>query len=391
MWFNCPRSLIMPNNIDADFEQKLIDAIYRGACDPVALQRVIDLLGQYFGSSGVFLGEIDSVVPDAQFTVGAGTIDDAFMSEYAEFAPLDPAPQRFASLATGRASTTDRMFSGDFLRTSVFLNEFFRPHGIESTLASPLLSDGGRFAIVGIHQGRDQERFDDDDIVALERLTPHLSRALQIRRLFLQNALRGRSLEALLNRQSAGLIGLAEGSALFVNDAARAIANAADGVGIDRDGRLMVADRSATIRLKALEAEVRRGGPGGVVRIRRPSGKSGYFVLIAPLPASEDILLNPRRGGVLIAIHDPSRRATAAVHHIGQLLHVPRGAAKVVEAILNGVDLKEYAEREGISSHTVKFHLKTAFDRTGTRSQTDLARKALLALADLGPFLEDAD
>jgi hypothetical protein len=34
----------------------------------------------------------------------------------------------------------------------------------------------------------------------------------------------------------------------------------------------------------------------------------------------------------------------------------------------------------------VRFHLKTAFARTETRSQADLVRNALSALRDLGPY-----
>lgn len=45
----------MPDSVD--LEQRIVDAIYRGACDPVELQRTIELIGRYFGSSGVFLGE----------------------------------------------------------------------------------------------------------------------------------------------------------------------------------------------------------------------------------------------------------------------------------------------------------------------------------------------
>jgi DNA-binding NarL/FixJ family response regulator len=77
------------------------------------------------------------------------------------------------------------------------------------------------------------------------------------------------------------------------------------------------------------------------------------------------------------------RRAVSSLQSIAQLLHLPLGAAKVVAALLDGIELKEYAEREGISPNTVKFHLKTAFERTGSRSQTDLVRRALRMLADL--------
>ena len=75
---------------------------------------------------------------------------------------------------------------------------------------------------------------------------------------------------------------------------------------------------------------------------------------------------------------------------IAELMRVPLGSAKVVRAILEGVELKEYADRAGISINTVRFHLKSAFDLTGARSQVELVRTVLSALNDLGPYFPDA-
>jgi hypothetical protein len=375
----------------AEFELKIIDAVYRGAYDPAALHQAVILIGEYFGTSNAVLGEVDATAPEAQVSLGAGTVDENFMRDYAPFAEFDPAPAKFAALPTGTASTTDRLFSAEFLNTNVFLNEFLRPRGIEGTLGAPLLSSGGRFALVGLFQSSQSHPFGDVEIARLERLTPHLTRALQIRRLFLQTEARIEALEAIVNRNVTGMIGQARGGrALFVNDAARAMAAACDGFSLNREGRLMTPDRSAAKRLAALESDVRRGGAGGLVRIQRPSGRSAYVVLVSPLPSGGQILTSAR-GGVLFAMHDPSRGALSTVSRIAQMLHVPLGAAKVLEAMLEGTDLKDYAERESISINTVKFHLKTAFDRTGSRTQADLVRRALLAVNDLAPYFRIDD
>mgnify|MGYP001437008386 CR=1 FL=1 len=377
----------MPDS--AELEQKIIDAIYRGACDPTELERAIELIRQYFDGAGVSLGEFDQVNPEAQFTVGIGITDAAFLRSYARYADLDPAPMKFAALQTGTATTTDRMFAPEFRRTSVFLNEFFRPYGIEGTLGAPLLSAAGRFAVIGIHQGTGQESFDDDHVIRLERLTPHLARALQIRRVFLQSQMRHELLESIVNRNTAGVIAISGKGPSLVNAAARAIAGARDGISLDRKGRLLPTDHAAAKRLAALQSDVLRGGAGGLIHIKRPSGRPAYMVLVSSLPPTEDILLQTRRG-VLIVIHDPSRRVGATVQRLAHLLHVPLGAAKAVEALLAGIELKDYAEREGISMNTVKFHLKTAFERTGTRSQADLVRRALLAINDIGAHFADS-
>ncbi len=373
---------------NAELELRIIDAIYRGACEPEALNRAIELIAQYFDSAGATLGEMNHAAPEAQFIVEARNVDHALLPDYEPYAQLDPAPSAFAALTTGTVATTDQMFTAEFLRNNIFLHEFLLPHGVDGTLGGTLLSSGGRFAMVGIHHGTKREPFADDDMARLKRLTPHLTRALQIRRLFLQSELRGQTLEAIINRNQTGMIGISgDGPALFVNEAARLMTGARDGISLDRAGQLIAMDRTAAKHLAALETEVARGGAGGVVRIQRPSGRPPYVVLVSPLPSDQNMA--PRARGVLFAIHDPSRRIASAVHRIAHLLRLPLGAAKIVDAILQGIELKDYAEREEISMNTVKFHLKTAFDRTGSHSQADLMRRALMALNDLGPYFFD--
>jgi PAS domain-containing protein len=375
----------MPNG--AELEAKIIDAIYRGCCEPGEFERAVELIRQRFDTAGAILFEIVPGAPEPQFTIGAGAIDAAFLEGYARCTEPDPAPARFAAMPTGTVSTTNRVFSAEFLRTNVFLNEFLRPYGMGETLGAPLSLNSGRFSLVGILRAVGRKQFEDDDIAALQRITPHLTRALQIRRLLSQNEWRGHVLETIVNRNSSGMIAInGDGLPVLVNDAARTIAAAGDGIGLDRQGRLLTKDGAAARRLVVLQSNVQQGGAGGLVRIHRPSGRAPYLVLVSPLPARDDRLINGGTG-VLFVIHDPSRRVVSLVKLIADVLHVPLGAAKVIGAILDGVELKDYAEREGISANTVKFHLKTAFGRTETRSQTDLVRRTLLALNELGPHL----
>ena len=63
-------------------------------------------------------------------------------------------------------------------------------------------------------------------------------------------------------------------------------------------------------------------------------------------------------------------------------LNLPKGAAKVIVALAGDEDLKSFAEREGVTIHTARFHLHTALARTGTRSQAELVRIAVRLLRD---------
>ena len=252
----------------SDGEAKIIDAIYRGACDSAELARALELIAEYFDSPGVVLGELDQAQPQSQFAVGVRTLNQEYFVDYGKYADFDPAPRAVAAMAVGTAEITSRIFSEHVRRTNVFLNEFFLPRGVDGTLASPLVSSGGRFALIGVFQSIHRRRYDDDDVARLERLTPHLIRALQIRRLFLQSEARGKVLELIVHRNETAMVALrGDGPALFVNDAARALAAVGDGLALDRRGRLVVADRAAAMRLTTLHADVLRGGAGGIMRI----------------------------------------------------------------------------------------------------------------------------
>ncbi len=374
---------------DADLELKIVEAIYRGACDQGELVRAMELIARSFDSPGAFLGELDQAAPEAQFTIGVRNVDTAFFAQYASYAQVDPGPRAFVALTTSTASTTDMMFSPEMRRGNVFLNEFFRPNGIDGTLGGPVLSSAGRFALVGINHGANQTSFDANDVARLQRLMPHLKQALQMRRLFLQSELRSQALSSVVERNRTGLVGLsAKGEVLFVNDAARAVATAQDGLALDRHGRLLVNDKSAAKRMASLEADVVRGGAGGLARIPRRSGRPAFLVVVSPLRAGSSPLLGVQ-SNILIAIHDPEQRTAATVDLVRDLLQLSTGAAKVVKALLDGIDLKDYADEANISINTVKFHLKAAFAKTGARSQADLVRKALLALKDLEPHFPD--
>jgi hypothetical protein len=85
----------------------------------------------------------------------------------------------------GMASPTYRLLPEETRRPGVFFAEFFRPLGLEECLGGTLASSKGRFAMVGVHRAPDRKPFDDGDIARLEALMPHLGRALNLRRTFL--------------------------------------------------------------------------------------------------------------------------------------------------------------------------------------------------------------
>lgn len=267
-----------------DREAQLLDALYLGARNRSGFEDSLDLLGDIFDVASVTLLDFDAVRPEITFQASVGIFTGELLDRYQrEFAGHDPAPLAFSRRTAGSATSTYRLLPEESKRPGIFFNDFFRPAGLEECLGGTLATANGRFALVGLQRTPDRKIFDDADIARLEQLMPHIGRALQLRRGFLElDGLTG-ALSEICDRLAAGVSALDErGIGLFTNSAATTIAAAKDGLSLDRRGRPVATNRDANIRLAELENDVRSGGAGGKVRVPRTGGKPPYTVLVAP-------------------------------------------------------------------------------------------------------------
>ena len=164
------------------------------------------------------------------------------------------------------------------------------------------------------------------------------------------------------------------GEAVHINRVAHAIAARHDGLWLSRDGRLNASNAAVQNAIAREVANVMAGGAGGIVHVPR-----------APLPASaaQACLDGRAAGGALTLIHDPDATIASDAETIAATFRLPPATARVVEALMRGEDAKAYAERTDVSYETVRYHLKSAFARTGARSQARLFQLVTRALAEL--------
>jgi PAS domain-containing protein len=368
-------------------EERFLDALYRGVTDGEELDRAVKLLQDIFGCRGAVLVSADAQNPTVSFNSTSGWLKENLHVYLEKYAHLDPAPPVISRLPAGTASSTNRMFTAEQLRTGRFYNEFFVPAGVVETLAGNLYSDQGYLSMIGLMRGEERKPFDDDDIAHLERLMQHITRAVQLRRAFFKVDAKSLGLQSTVDRLRAGIVLLDDkGAALFVNAAMQAIAQRGDGFALDRSGRPLPANIEARWRFDALLADITGGGTGGILTVQRMSGARDYVVLVAPAPPpsaqSKWERNEPGRGGAIVLVHNPEAQPAVMADVLEQGLHLPKGAARLVAALAADDDLKSYAEREGVTIHTARFHLRTALARTGARTQAELVRVAVRLLRD---------
>jgi hypothetical protein len=372
--------------IVSDAEGRFLDALYRGVTDAEQFERALELIQSMFGCRGAVFVSAEAQDPSANFIATSGWLKENLQRYLEKYAQIDPVPALMMSLPAGTATCTNRLFSPEQLKADRFYNEFFVPSGVVESLVGHLHSDQANFSLVAIMRGEDRKPFDDDDIAHLERLMPHITRALQLRRAFFRVDTKNLGLQATVDRLRAGIVLLdRDSAALFVNTAMRAVAQRGDGFVFDRSGCPLPAGNEARRRFDALLKEV-AGGGGGILTVQRASGARDYVVLIAPSPppTAQSVWEKEREGpgGAIVLVHDPEAQPSGMADILEQGLRLPKGAARLAAALAADDDLKSFAAREGITIHTARFHLRTALARTGARTQAELVRLAVRLIRD---------
>jgi len=367
---------------------ELVGLIYDTVAAPERWQAVLDQIAGRLGAQATALVVLDRREARAQVAAATGVFDAAAMASYrTEFARLDPAPAAFAQQQVGVAASTDRMFSAEFLEHDVFLNEFLRPLGLEECLGASLLKDEERTAQIGILRGRDRRAFGERELAAMDRLLPHIQRALQLHRKFAALDGVSNTLAAMVDDLPSGLIVLdAGGQVIHLNRGADAITARRDGIAIDRDGCIALASSDAAKQLAGLLHDVLQGGAsGGVLRVPRKHGRGAYTMLVSPQPGRLGLLEGQEGGrGAMVVIHDPDRVPQVPARLLGAVYGLTRREEELATALVGGVGVAEFAAQAGISLNTVRFHLKAIYAKTGTRGQSDLVRAVMTTIATLG-------
>lgn len=368
-----------------DDETDLLDIIYRGVTDGSALGEALDALRARYDCDGGAFVLLDLKSPASDIVLVNGTWSADVAERYREVAAFDPAPQAFALLPKGTASTTDRLFAQEFKESSFFWNEFYRPSGFTETLGAALFAEDNRFAVLGLHRSEGRAAFDADEVADLERILPHLIRTFQLRRSFIRLEARSLGFEDIVDQLETGVVLLdASGKISFANLAARAVFCRNDGIGLDRAGRLMIGPADARSRMADLIASIGHCGAGGTMSVRRADAAQGYALLVAPAPAAgDDWFAAPfGTGRAIVLIHDPDRRPRDAAAILQSALGLTPSAARLVAALAADDDLKSFAEANGVTIHTARFHLRAALARTQTGTQAELVRLAVRLLRD---------
>jgi DNA-binding CsgD family transcriptional regulator len=357
--------------VSPDVLADLYDAAIDEACWPQLSGVLSKATG--FEAAGVWLVE-DGRPTDISVTL---PIQESAAPYVAHFHKFDPWLRGIQAAPEGRALIGCEYVDEPTLLKSEFYNDFARHYGLRRPISARLMLAPNKFAIVALERPATGTLIESDEKPRMERLLPHVKRALQLRARNRQIASRNDMRAAALDALAFGAVVCnGAGRVAFCNAAAEELARAGAGIVLGRKNRLGALVPAEGQALALLIHDAASGGAGGALRLTGRDGSTAILVLVTPLPGN----LRGELGGghALVALrptHD-SPAFTSAL--LGALFGLSPVQAAIALAVFDGGSPEEIAAKRGIAVSTLRSHLAEIFARTGTESQRDLIR--LLAM-----------
>jgi len=282
--------------------------------------------------------------------------------------------------------SSGRSFRGKpFYRTSVY-RCLLKPSDLSYIAGAAALNTPEVHASLWMARSDRSPDFSIHDMHAFAGLLPHVTRAMTVHHRIHQAEFRTEMAVGAFDRVAAGMVLLdVKGTAVMVNREAGRIAATEDGFVLLADG-LAADTTNDTKKLRDLIRRIGSKSPAneragvGAIRLSRPSGLPDYHVVALPLPRR----CQPSGGSGAVAvlfITDPEKAQSPVDHLFGELYDLTEAEVRLVAQLLEGGGLTAAAETLGLSRNTVHSQLASIFQKTDTKSQSELLTLLLTCVA----------
>jgi DNA-binding CsgD family transcriptional regulator len=359
----------------------LLDLIYDAATEPElwvpALVKIADMTKGV--GSHIFGADSRPGTDNKERTVTfsfLGRIDEDVFQIFSDRHVISDLSAVMDNSPPGKFVRSDEIIPLSALKKTALFDEVWNPLDISHTAMVSLAAKKDFRVGLVISRSERAGPFEADAIRLFAQLHPHIRRSLGLGfRLEGYKALQEAQF-GVLDRLSTGMILLDRRlRVLYANSAARLLASTDDVLVLQNSG-VVLSPVAANRQLAALIRQAQLGAPLGTMSA--PCADGRLLALIVTAVRAKDYArfsdANLPDATVLLFIVDPANRNGVPAEWITEAFNLTLAEAKVALAIASGLTISEYASRLGISTNTVKTHLRRVFDKTGTSRQSELAR-----------------
>lgn len=372
---------------DLDALNRSIGHLYDAVVNPDLWPSALDGIAGAYGASGVNLGPltVDRTPPSAvsePYYVSAD-LQEAYEVYFRDWIWRCPINIHFGRKPEYNKTIFDvAVLSEDVLRYDPFYNEFARHYHVLHGMmrATKPASNHSGFVMISPFSGRrgipSQQQLKIFDI-----LSAHAARAIAIHaQLGGAKDMTG-ELSELFTHRNCGVI-LIDGTGSVIEANSKAIEMSGDGFNIGRTrvratapGQQHLIDGLLS---RALHPSLRNHSAGPVA-LRRAGGKKPLLIDAIPVLSRSDRPLSgllSSGNGILLVIADPEATTSRHGKHLFALLGLSEAEARVAAALGSGASPELTGENLGISTGTVRNHMKRIFSKLDISRQSELVALA---------------
>lgn len=362
---------------------RLTGLIYDAAVDREKWVLFLDELGRTIDGHTLNLSTID-MVNGASMSATAN-VDPAFLQEYqAYYAVLDPwlaAAKQAGVLRPGMSDLGERYVAPSALMKTEFHNDLGRRYEVVGGISAVFDIDGAMTAL-SVSQHRFSQ-FGQAELDLVQQLLPHVRRALTVDQRIGRAEAMTTGASSVLDRLPHAVFFLSHaGRLVHANRLGADLLRRCDGLAVDH-GELRAATPLLTTTLRAAINSAVRASRHIIDRVddvtvlARGVGRRPLSLVAIPVkPAGATNL--PDEVAVALVVTDPEQISAPPVETIRLMFRLTPSEAQLVYCLVDGLSLKESADRLQIGVETARKRLKVVFQKTDTHRQADLVRLALL-------------
>lgn len=314
----------------------------------------------------------------------AARMDLAVLVPYAEYyGQVNILAQRCDKLyEDGEVRYSTRAMPDAEFETTEFYNDYFNPNGMFYSWGVRLPLDDQPRPYLASMRPKHQRPFDQTEGALVEKVIPHLQRALGLHLKFTQLRSNANGLEAALDALDHAVFGLdREGKVVLSNRHAERLVQAGDGIKLS-NRFLVAADLGDNSRLQsqlagAVATSIGGGtSAGGSLLLNRKPGKPPLSLTVTPF-TSPSLARNYGRLTALVFIADRAQKPLSRSDALRNLYQLAPTEGRIADALVDGLDVAAISEMAGFTQDTVRFYLKSIFRKTGVNRQSELMKLIL--------------
>lgn len=359
-----------------DEHDGLVQRIYSSAMGDAPWSVTLEAIAGSFGTSKALIQLADAKRNIVSYRVH-GYSDDFSSNFYrSEIYGKDPRLSYFHGVRPGQLYFDHALFDVEEMNRDPHVRACVDALGVQYQLGAIMSLPDGAKAWLTLLSTAKEGHATDAAIEAYRRLAPHIAQALTFGQVMERHvATQAALLEALSTRADGVVLVGRSGAATFVNDAARTILAAADGLTYSK-GQFAALRGPETRRLRKLIADAIAPMPasesrrGGEMLVTRAGGARPYVVRVMAAPRSEQFLTS---FGIAAMIHLHDLAAVHLPPH-GLLMSAfglsEREADLAIE-LARCANLAGAAANAGMAFNTARNHLQGIFRKSGTASQAE--------------------